>query len=116
LERTYVAMLVGSLAHAFIDIHKQYRVNSRNEMYQLNNWFLWVHINEIKIIWSIITTDTSTHMSNLENPAHHHGREGSLQKGAMFSTNAECKSPLQAALAEKDNQMDAVLPQQSCFP
>jgi hypothetical protein len=55
-------------------------------------------------------------MSNLENTAHHHGREGSLQKGAMFSTNVERKSPLQAALAEKDNQMDAVLLQQSCFP
>jgi hypothetical protein len=55
LERTYVAILVGSLAHAFIDIYKQYRVNSRNAMGQLNNWFLWVHINELKIIWSIIT-------------------------------------------------------------
>jgi hypothetical protein len=55
LERAYVAMIVGSLAHAFIDIYKQYRVNSRNEMAQLNNWFRWVHINELKILWSIIT-------------------------------------------------------------
>jgi hypothetical protein len=64
----------------------------------------------------VIETDTSTHMSNLENPAHHHGREGSLQKGAMFYTHAECKSSLQAALGEKDNYMDVVLPQQPCFP
>jgi hypothetical protein len=55
-------------------------------------------------------------MSNLENLAHRHGREGSLQKGVKLYTNAECKSPLQAALAEKDNQRDAVLTQQSCFP
>jgi hypothetical protein len=55
LERTYVAMLAGSLAHVFIDIYKQYRVNSRNEMSQLNNWYLWVHVNELKIIGTVIT-------------------------------------------------------------
>jgi hypothetical protein len=42
--------------------------------------------------------------------------EGSLQKEAMFSTDAECKSSPQGAFAEKRNHMGAVFTQQSCIP
>jgi hypothetical protein len=54
LLRGYAAIIIGGLAHTLVEVFKQYRLNNEKTIALLDNWLMWVHIREIKIIGGII--------------------------------------------------------------
>lgn len=52
---TYVAMLVGALAHVLIDGVKQAREQPKGTFMAVGSWLLWVHVRETSILGGIAT-------------------------------------------------------------
>lgn len=55
LVTTYLAMLVGALAHVLIDGVKQAREQPKGTFMAVGSWLLWVHVRETSILGGIAT-------------------------------------------------------------